>query len=130
MQGSQYSSEENRTKLGGGQWPADCATDVSMAAGAASVALFHHDPTHDDEAIKRIQETQRARAAAASSSLEVFAAAEGVELDVIGKGWEKAIVQVSALERRPVFGRRVLIVTPHRADVAAMEQVLPEDGRA
>src|SRR5947209_6597504 len=99
-----------------------------MAAGAATVALFHHDPAHDDETIKRIQETQRARAAAASSSLEVFAAAEGVELDVIGKGWEKAIVQVSALERRPVFGRRVLIVTHHRADVAAMEQVLPEDG--
>src|SRR5436189_4764804 len=125
---AQYTSEEYRTKLGWGHSPAEYVTDVAMAAGAATVALFHHDPTHDDETIKRIQETQRARAAAARSSLEVFAAAEGMELDVIGKGWEKAVVQVSALERRPVFGRRVLIVTPHRADVAAMEQVLPEDG--
>ena len=125
---AQYTSEEYRTKLGWGHSPADYVTDVAMAAGAATVALFHHDPTHDDETIKRIQETQRARAAAARSSLEVFAAAEGMELDVIGKGWEKAVVQVSALERRPVVGRRVLIVTHHRADVAAMEQVLPEDG--
>jgi len=125
---AQYTSEEYRTKLGWGHSPGDYVTDVAMAAGAATVALFHHDPAHDDETIKRIQETQRARAAAARSSLEVFAAAEGMELDVIGKGWEKAVVQVSALERRPVFGRRVLIVTHHRADVVAMEQVLPEDG--
>src|SRR5436309_1855395 len=117
-----------RTKLGWGHSPGDYVTDVAMAAGAATVALFHHDPAHDDETIQRIQETQRARAAAARSSLEVFAAAEGMELEVIGKGWEKAVVQVSALERRPVFGRRVLIVTHHRADVVAMEQVLPEDG--
>src|SRR5438093_391964 len=125
---AQYTNEEYSTKLAWGHCPADYVTDISIAAGAARVALFHHDPTHNDDALKRIQDTQRERAAAAGSSLEVFAAAEGMELEIIGKGPEKAIVGLSALERRPVLGRRVLVVTHHRADISAIEQVLPEDG--
>src|SRR5688572_2104286 len=58
---TQYTNEEYRTKLGWGHSPADYATDISAAAGVPRLALFHHDPTHDDEAIKRIEESQRAR---------------------------------------------------------------------
>ena len=68
------------------------------------VALFHHDPAHDDEALKAIETTQRARAAAVGSSVDVFAAAEGVEFEVIGKGSGKAISGLSALDRRPIAG--------------------------
>ncbi len=125
---AQYTSEEYSTKLAWGHSPAEYVTDIAMAAGAARLALFHHDPEHDDDTIKRIQDTQRERASAAGSSLDVFAAAEGMELEIIGKGPEQAIVGLSALERRPVLGRRVLVVTPHRADISTIEQVLPEDG--
>src|SRR5205823_3998349 len=116
------------TKLGWGHSPAEYATDITIAAGAAKLALFHHDPTHDDDALKRIEDIQRERVRAAQSSLDVFAAAEGMEFEVAGKGWEKAVVEVSALERRPISGGRVLVVTRHQGDISSLEQVLPDDG--
>jgi diguanylate cyclase (GGDEF)-like protein len=125
---AQYTSEEYRSKVGWGHSPTDYVTDVAIAAGAGRLVLFHHDPTHDDDGVKRIEDAQRARATAAGSSLEVLAAAEGMAFDVIGKGWGKTIVDVSALERRPIAGGRVLIVTAHQSDISALEQVLPEDG--
>ncbi len=125
---AQYTSEEYRTKLGWGHSPADYVTDVAIAAQAARVALFHHDPTHDDEAIKHMQDVQRARARAAGSSVDVFAAAEGMEFEVSGKGSRKAVLEVSALERRPIAGGKILLVTPHQGDVSAIELVLPDDG--
>jgi diguanylate cyclase (GGDEF)-like protein len=124
---AQYTRDEYASKLGWGHSPADYVTGVGMAAGVGRVVLFHHDPTHDDEAIKRIEDIQRARVAAAGSSLEVVAAAEGMAFDVVGKGWGKTIVDLSALERRPIAGGRVMIVTSHQADASALEPVLPED---
>lgn len=125
---AQYTSAEYRTKVGWGHSPADYATDVAIAAGATRLALFHHDPAHDDDAVKRIEESQRLRAAAAGSSLEVFAAAEGMDFDVSGSGWEKEIAGHSALDRRPIGGGRVLVVSNRKADVTSLEQVLPDDG--
>src|SRR4030095_7279890 len=89
---AQYTAEEYLSKLGWGHSPCEYVTDVAMAADVGRLLLFHHDPTHDDDAIKRIEEKQRARVAAAGSSLEVFAAAEGMSFDVVGKGWGKTIV--------------------------------------
>lgn len=125
---AQYTTEEYRTKVGWGHSPADYATDVAIAADVAKLALFHHDPIHDDEAVKRIEDDQRARAATAGSSLDVFAAAEGMEFEVTGKRSGKTIFDISALDRRPIAGGRVLIVTGHAEDISAIEQVLPDDG--
>lgn len=125
---AQYTSEEYRTKLGWGHSPTDYVTDIAVAAGVQRLALFHHDPTHDDEAMKRIEDAQRARAHAAGSGLDVFAAAEGMEFNLEGKGWGKTILDVSALERRPIAGGRVLMITGHQADISALEEVLPDDG--
>ena len=125
---AQYTNEEYRTKLGWGHSPTDYVTDIAMAAGVGKLALFHHDPTHDDDAIKRIEEAQRARVLAAGSTLDVFAAAEGMEFDITGHGRGKTIRDVSALDRRPILGGRVMIVTNHQSDVSALEQVLPDDG--
>lgn len=125
---AQYTSEEYRTKVGWGHSPTDYVTDVALAANVGRLALFHHDPTHDDEAIKRMEETQRARAAAAGSNLDVFAAAEGMDFEVSGQGWGKTILEVSALDRRPIAGGRVMIVTGHQSDVSALEPILPDDG--
>jgi diguanylate cyclase (GGDEF)-like protein len=125
---AQYSSDEYKGKLGWGHSPTDYATDVAIAAGAARLALFHHDPTHDDAEIKRMETTQRSRAAQAGSAIEVFAAAEGMQFDLVGKRSEKTIVDVSALDRRPIAGGRVMMVTGYQADTAAVEQVLPDDG--
>jgi phosphoribosyl 1,2-cyclic phosphodiesterase len=53
---------------------------MAAEAGARRLALFHHEPTHADEDIDRMVEGARARARQVGSELEIFAAAEGLEL--------------------------------------------------
>jgi diguanylate cyclase (GGDEF)-like protein len=125
---AQYTSEEYGSKLGWGHSPADYVTDVGIVAGVAKLVLSHHDPTHEDDAIRIMEETQRARAAAAGSSIEVAFAAEGMEFEVGGRGSAKTIRDVSALDRRPITGGRVMMVTAHRSDIATIEEILSEDG--
>src|SRR5207245_1061891 len=78
------------------------ATDVARAAGARRLALFHHDPGHDDAAVDRLEALARERL---GRDLEVFAAAEGLEIEVRGGGaTASAKTDISALTRRPIAG--------------------------
>jgi CheY-like chemotaxis protein/phosphoribosyl 1,2-cyclic phosphodiesterase len=74
---SQYTAEEYPQKVGWGHTPVEWTVDYAVAAGARRLALFHHDPLRDDDALDRVLEACRRRAAAAGSPLEVLAAAEG-----------------------------------------------------
>src|SRR5262249_15609787 len=89
--------------------------------------LFHHDPEHDDATIRSIESIARKRAADARSPLHVFAAAEGMQLDIEGRGSASAIIDVSALEHRSVAGSRVLIVADRERDVETIQQALSDD---
>ena len=80
IQDTQYTPEEYPKKIGWGHGSADYVTDVAALSGARRLALFHHDPLHDDDSIDRIVDYCRARVAEAGASLEVFAAAEGQEV--------------------------------------------------
>jgi CheY-like chemotaxis protein/phosphoribosyl 1,2-cyclic phosphodiesterase len=79
---AQYRLDEYPQKTGWGHTPAELAVDYAVAARAKRLALFHHDPVRDDEAVDRLLEVCRRRAAAAGTGLEVFAAAEGQALDL------------------------------------------------
>jgi diguanylate cyclase (GGDEF)-like protein len=125
---AQYSEEEYRQRVGWGHSTVEYAVDVAMEAGARRVALFHHDPTHDDAAMERLEAGAKARARAAGSPIEVFAAREGLELTLTGDGRAAPVSDVSALRRRLVAGARVLVVTSDDAQVMAIEDVLAEDG--
>jgi hypothetical protein len=46
------------------------------------VALFHHDPGHDDDAMDGLVAESVKLAASRGASLEVFAAREGLSLEV------------------------------------------------
>src|SRR5215207_6467180 len=72
---SQYTIAEYSEKTGWGHTPAEWAVDYAVAARAKRLALTHHDPLRDDEALDRIVEMCRRRARVAGSGLEVFAAA-------------------------------------------------------
>ena len=127
---SQYTCEEYRTKTGWGHSTIEYATDVAIAAGVGRLALFHHDPTHDDATIRAIEVEAQERVRKLVASVEVFAAAEGLEVEIEGKGTRVTIAESSALDRRSVSGSRVLIVSDREQDVRAMEEVLAEDGLA
>jgi CheY-like chemotaxis protein/phosphoribosyl 1,2-cyclic phosphodiesterase len=100
---AQYTEEEYPAKMTWGHTAAEQAVDFAVAAGARRVALFHHDPLRDDDALDRLLEVCRARAAAAGSGLEVLAAAEG---------------QVVVLERTTALEAVSPPVPPGRAAVA------------
>jgi diguanylate cyclase (GGDEF)-like protein len=125
---AQYTEEEYRQRVGWGHSTVEYAVDVAMEAGARRVALFHHDPTHDDAAMDRLETAAQARAQATGSPIEVFAAREGLELTLTGAGAAAPVSDVSALRRRLVAGARVLVVASDETQVMAIEDVLAEDG--
>ncbi len=79
---AQYTAEEYANRTGWGHSTVEYATDVAVAAGVSRLALFHHDPTHDDATVERLEGEAQARIAAYGTALEIFAAAEGSELKV------------------------------------------------
>jgi PleD family two-component response regulator len=91
------------------------------------LALFHHDPTHDDTTVAGLETTARERVAARGGSLQVFAAAERLEVDVHGQGRSVDMPDVSAIRRPPVAGKRVLVVSSSETDIATIGQLLAED---
>jgi CheY-like chemotaxis protein len=79
---AQYTAEEYPRRIGWGHSPAESAVDYALAAGVKRLALFHHDPSRDDDAVDRLVEMCRDRVIAAGGSLDVFGAAEGQALEV------------------------------------------------
>jgi DNA-binding response OmpR family regulator len=96
---AQYTVDEYRTKRGWGHSTIDYATDVAIAAKARRLALFHHDPAHDDQQVAQLEKYARERAQAAGSKLEIFAAAEGMSVELEETGTERTLARASALAK-------------------------------
>jgi len=124
---AQYSDEEYAGKIGWGHSTVEYATDVALAAGSSRLALFHHDPAHDDATVARLEAIAQDRAAARGPALEVFAAAEGLELHVRGSRPSVALGDVTAIRRPPVAGKRVLVVSSSETEIAAIGHLLADD---
>jgi len=78
---AQYWNEEFEVKSHWGHCTVEYAVKVAREAGAHRLALFHHDPAHDDAEIDKI--LAAAQAAAADSGIdEVYAASEGLRLQL------------------------------------------------
>jgi phosphoribosyl 1,2-cyclic phosphodiesterase len=85
---AQYTSAEFAEKFHWGHCTVEYAVEVARRAGARRLALFHHDPGHDDDAVDAV--LADARAAAEGSGIEVLAAAEGLTValaDVAPDPW-------------------------------------------
>src|SRR5207249_6651717 len=124
---AQYSAGEYRTKVGWGHSTFEYATDVALAAGAKRLALFHDDPAHDDTTLDRLEGAARARVMDRRGTLDVFAAQEGLSLELLGTGTPHASPTVTALRRRSIAGGRVLVVSANETEVAAIGKMLAED---
>ena len=80
---AQYFPEEYAARRGFGHSTPLDAVEVALAAGAKSLLLTHHDPTHDDEALGR--KLELARRHAGSRPLSVDNAYDGLIVEV-GRG--------------------------------------------
>ena len=79
---AQYLAAEYEAKRGWGHSTVEYAVAACRSVGVRRLALTHHDPTRDDDAIDQIVSTLRGDAAAKASAMEVFAAAEGQVLEL------------------------------------------------
>ncbi len=79
---AQYTAEEYPAKVGWGHSSIEYAVKMGEHARVHRIALTHHDPLRDDEAIDHAVETVRARLRENASRMEVFGAAEGQILEL------------------------------------------------
>ena len=79
---AQYTEDEYRVKRGWGHSTPNDVLELALTAGVKRLALFHHDPAHDDAMLDAISASCAQTAAARGSQLEVFAAREGQTVEV------------------------------------------------
>lgn len=79
---AQYTAEEYEHRVGWGHSCIDDTVRLAIQAKVRRLILFHHDPTHDDATIDRMVAYARELAAEQGSSLQIDAAAEGMEIQL------------------------------------------------
>ena len=89
---AQYTADQFPAKRGWGHSTAEYAVETAVSAGVRRLALFHHDPTRDDEAVDRIVAGARDLVARMGGATEVFAAAEGQVLEFERKSAVRPLV--------------------------------------
>ena len=77
---AQYTASEFEKKRTWGHCTIEYAVWVAAKAKAKRLALFHHDPFHDDDMIERM--TKAAQSCGDKLGVEVFAATEGLSVDL------------------------------------------------
>ena len=129
---AQYTVDEYPKKIGWGHTPAEWAVDYALAAEAKRLALFHHDPLRDDDALDRLVELCRQRVVSAGGRLEVFAAAEGQVLELEGQGGRAAPrhrqVKAEVTDGVPAVAPTVLIADDDPTVVQLLVESLQPDG--
>jgi CheY-like chemotaxis protein len=108
---AQYTPEEYPAKKNWGHSTHSYVTQIAAAANVKRLFLTHHDPTHDDQFLSKMEEQARAIAQAAGSSMQVSCAYEGLEENFEGDGSGEArhdgSIATATFDGRPP---RILIV--------------------
>lgn len=76
---AQYTDDEFLAKADWGHCTVDFAVEVAVRAGARRLALFHHDPSHDDATLDRLADHARTLTTGTPVQ-EVIIAAEGLSV--------------------------------------------------
>ena len=85
---AQYTPDELKDKKGWGHSSWEQAVEVAMQAGVKKLALFHHDPEHNDAFLLKIEkECQRLFS-------EVFLAREGLEIEITKGNFHNSILPI------------------------------------
>lgn len=129
---AQYTASEYPAKIGWGHSTIEYAVDVAIAANVRELALYHHDPARNDEAVDVLIAAARERAAKAGADLVVSGAAEGRTIELRGAAnAEKLTAFVPSGLVKPastVAEELVLIAGLPPADRAALTEAAKADG--
>ncbi|HKZ96415.1 MAG TPA: MBL fold metallo-hydrolase [Hyphomicrobiaceae bacterium] len=83
---AQFTLNEYADKIGWGHSTVEYAVAMCKAAGAARLALTHHDPLRTDYAIEQIVRHARDNQCGKAPDLDIFAAAEGQSIELRARG--------------------------------------------
>ena len=87
---AQYLAGEYPSRQGWGHSTVEYVVDAARRSGVAQLALYHHDPGRHDDAIDAIVDDARTRSAAAGFAGEIFAAAEGLQIELAPRAQPRA----------------------------------------
>ncbi len=118
---AQYTPEEYPLKKNWGHSTYEYVVELATAAGVKSVAMMHHDPTHDDEFIDRIQDLARSLAKARGTSMQVACAYEGWEVS-LARG-ESGGARVAAHGSVHLDGGNRILIVDDDPDLRALARV-------
>ncbi|HUP94963.1 MAG TPA: MBL fold metallo-hydrolase [Burkholderiales bacterium] len=79
---AQYTDEEYPKRIGWGHSSISATVNVALEAQVRALALFHHDPLHDDEAVASMAQTAHHLIQQRGSNIQCFAAREGQVLEL------------------------------------------------
>jgi phosphoribosyl 1,2-cyclic phosphodiesterase/CheY-like chemotaxis protein len=130
---AQYTAAEYPSKIGWGHSSAEYAVKLAQRAQVKRLALTHHDPLRDDDAVDRMVAGIRAGLRTAASPLEVFAAVEGKIVEIQpsrSKASERSAAQFSAAAPiEPALAERsVLLGVADPSMVAVLSEAIRAEG--
>jgi len=79
IEDSPYTEDEYKTRVGWGHACIDDVVEMALTGGVDQLALFHHEPTHDDKQMDDIVSYCR-KLLQPDDNLNVFAAQEGTQI--------------------------------------------------
>ncbi|MBN1396596.1 MAG: MBL fold metallo-hydrolase [Bacteroidetes bacterium] len=79
---AQYTLDEYRSKIGWGHSPVESVVEFAIKANVKQLALFHHDPSHDDAAVDAMVKHAQKLLFAQKSTIHCVGAAEGLEIKI------------------------------------------------
>jgi hypothetical protein len=78
---SQYTDDEYASKRGWGHSSIGQVLELANSAQVKKLALFHHEPTHNDTALAAIERDAVKRGKKVAKRVKVFSAREGATVD-------------------------------------------------
>ncbi|HEV2361746.1 MAG TPA: MBL fold metallo-hydrolase [Acidimicrobiales bacterium] len=88
---AQYTEQEFSLKKEWGHSTLGYAVRVARESGARRLALYHHDPTHDDGDLDRmLEEVSKLASGVGAKDLEIVMASEGLTMEIAQRTWSDA----------------------------------------
>jgi phosphoribosyl 1,2-cyclic phosphodiesterase/CheY-like chemotaxis protein len=130
---AQYTAAEYPSKIGWGHSSAEYAVKLAQRAQVKKLALTHHDPLRDDDAVDRMVAGIRAGLRTAASPLQVFAAVEGEIVEIqpsCSKPAERSVAQFSAAApiKPALLERSVLLGVADPSMAAVLSEAIGAEG--
>ncbi|HVA24092.1 MAG TPA: response regulator [Chloroflexota bacterium] len=125
---AQYTEEEYPKKVGWGHGTVEYAVEIGLAAEVKQLLLFHHDTIRSDQQLAGLEAKARTLVAKRGATMEVLAAAEGLEIALDEQG-ETARHGAAGGAQKPMVKHRLLLADDDAFMMRALKLAFNDDER-